>query len=279
MSDFAYWWTAARVLLRGGDPYALHPGSEGWPLPDSFVYPLPALFPVLPISFLPLSWAAAVFTGLSGGILASILLREAPHRLWMFASAPYVMAVKVGQCSPILLAAAFLPALGWLLPWKPQLGIPAFLYRPTRAAALLASASIAASFVLRPGWFAGWRANLSEVELHPAPVLTLAGPLLLLAVLRWRTPEGRLFLAMICLPQVLFFADQLGVQLVARSRRQSALLAAASLVAFGGWYAALRPGDLYVARAAPWVLGLVYLPALAVLLFPRIGERRAATAA
>jgi hypothetical protein len=216
---------------------------------------------------------------LSGGILAAILLREAPHRLWIFASAPYVMAVKVGQCSPILLAAAFVPALGWMLPWKPQLGVPAFLYRPTRTAALLAVASIAASFALRPEWLSGWRANLSEVELHPAPLLTWAGPLLLLSALRWRTREGRLFLAMICVPQLLFFADQLCLQTVARTRRQSALLAAASLAAFAGWYAALRPGDLYVARAAPWVLGLLYLPALAVVLFPRIGERRIASTA
>ena len=89
------------------------------------------------------------------------------------------------------------------------------------------------------------------------------------AVIRWRSPEGRLFLAMICVPQSLFFADQLPLQMVARSRRQSAVLAAASLVAFGAWYFFLRPGDLYVQRAAPWVLALVYLPALGVLLVGR----------
>jgi hypothetical protein len=206
---------------------------------------------------------------LSGGLLAWFLARDGAHRLWMLASAPYVMALKVGQCSPILLAAAFVPALGWLLPWKPQIGVPAFLYRPTRAAALLAAAAIAASFAVLPGWFSGWRANVAELEFHPVPLLTWAGPLLLLAVLRWRTPEGRLFLAMICVPQSLFFADQLPLGMVARSRRSSALLAASSLLAFGGWYVCLRPGDLYVQRAAPWVLGLVYLPALGVLLFER----------
>ena len=50
-SDFAYWWTAARILAHGGDPYALHPGSEGWPLPDPFNYPLPALFTIPEICF------------------------------------------------------------------------------------------------------------------------------------------------------------------------------------------------------------------------------------
>jgi hypothetical protein len=268
-SDFAYWWTAARVLVHGGDPYALHPGSESWPLPDPLFYPLPALFPILPFAWLPLPLAGAVFTALSGGLLAWFLARESAHRLWLFASAPYVLALKVGQCSPILLAAAFVPALGWLLPWKPQVGLPTFLYRPTRTAALLAAATIAASFVVLPGWVAGWRANVAELEFHPMPLLTWAGPILLLSVVRWKWPEGRLFLAMICVPQSLFFADQLPLQMVARTRRQSALLAAASLLAFGGWYLCLRSGDLYVQRAAPWVLGLVYLPALAVLLFGR----------
>jgi hypothetical protein len=74
---------------------------------------------------------------------------------------------------------------------------------------------------------------------------------------------------MSCTPQILFFADQLPLQLVARTRRQSALLAAASLLAFGGWYAFVQSGDLYVLEAAPWVMTLLYLPALAVLLLPR----------
>ncbi|HEV8114270.1 MAG TPA: hypothetical protein VGR31_15975 [Planctomycetota bacterium] len=269
VSDFAYWWTAARVVAHGGDPYALQPGSAGWPLPDPFFYPLPAVFPILPIAWLPLPIAGGIFMGISGGLLAWCLARERAHRLWMFASAPYVLALRVGQCSPVLLAAAFLPWLGWLLPWKPQIGLPAFAFRPTRVAALLAACAVAASFVVLPGWVAGWRGNVALLEFHPIPLLTWAGPLLLLGVLRWRTPEGRLFLAMICVPQELFFADQLPLQLIARTRRQSALLAAASLAAFAGWFALLRSGDLYVLRAAPWVLGLVYLPALGVLLWNR----------
>jgi len=268
-SDFAYWWTAARVLARGGNPYLLQPGSPDWPLPDPLFYPLPALFPVLPFARLPLPIAGGLVLGLSGGVLAHALARQATHRLWIFASAPYVLALRVGQCSPILLAAAFLPWLGWLLPWKPQIGLASFAYRPSARAALLAAVAVGASFLVLPGWVAGWRANLAALELHPLPVLTTGGPILLLALLRWRRPEGRLFLAMICVPQELFFSDQLALQMVARTRRQSALLAAASLAAFGGWFACLREGDLYVVRAAPWVLALLYLPALLVLLLGR----------
>jgi hypothetical protein len=268
-SDFAYWWTAARILVHGGDPYLAHPGSEGWPLPDPFFYPLPALFPVLPLAWLPMPLAGAILMGVSGGVLAWCLSRDGAHRLWLFASAPYVVALKVGQCSPIVLAAAFLPGLGWLLPWKPQIGLPVFAYRPTLRAALLAAAAVGASFLVLPGWVSGWRANVATLEFHPAPILTLAGPLLLLALLRWRRAEGRLFLAMACVPQLLFFADQLPLLLVARTRRHSALLAATSLLAFAGWYSRLEPGDFYVMEAKYWVLGLVYLPALAILLLDR----------
>jgi len=275
--DFAYFWTAARVLLSGGDPYAGRPGVEGWTLADPFFYPLPAAFPILPFCWLPMPIAGALVMGISGGLLAWVLTREGAHRLWMFASAPYVMALKVGQCSPILVAAAFLPALGWLLPWKPQLGLPLFLYRPSARAAILAAAALAASFAWHPGWVGSWLRNVRELESHPAPLLALAGPLLVLAALRWRTPEGRLLLALALTPQLLFFADQLPLQLVARTRRQSAMLAAASLVAFGGWYALLEPGDRYVLDAAPWVMSLLYLPALAVVLWPR--ARAAAPAA
>ena len=273
--DFAYFWTAARSLVAGEDPYLGRPGVGTWPLPDPLFYPLPVVFPVLPFCWLPMPIAGAIVMGISGGLLAWVLLREGAHRLWLFASAPYVMALKVGQCSPILVAAAFLPSLGWLLPWKPQIGLPIFLYRPTRRAAILAAAAVAASFALQPGWFSGWLENVEGLEAHPPPVLALAGPLLVLAALRWRTAEGRLLLAMACTPQILFFADQLPLQLVARTRRQSAILAAASLVAFGCWYALLEPGDPYVIDAAPWVMVLLYLPALGVLLLSR-PERAAA---
>jgi len=267
--DFAYFWTAARCVLAGEDPYLGRPGVEGWALPDPLFYPLPVVFPMLPFAWLPMPIAGALVMGISGGLLAWGLTREGAHRLWMFASAPYVMAIKVGQCSPVLVAAAFLPNLGWLLPWKPQVGLPVFLYRPSVRAALLALAAVAASFALEPGWVSGWLRNVRILEAHPPPLLALAGPLLLLAALRWRRPEGRLLLAMACTPQILFFADQLPLQLVARTRRQSALLAASSLLGFVGWFVLLEPGDLYVMDAAPWVMALLYLPALGVLLVSR----------
>ena len=89
---------------------------------------------------------------------------------------------------------------------------------------------------------------------------------MVLAILRWRRPEGRLLFAMACVPQLLFFADQLPLYLATSNRRDSALVALTALIAFLVWYARLHTGVNYVNEAAPYVLGAVYLPLLILVL-------------
>jgi hypothetical protein len=262
LPDFPYWWTATRLLLAGENPYT----AAAWPYPDPFFYPLPALLPIVPIAWLPMPLAGAVFLGISGGLLAWFVSRESWWRLWIFAGAPYLMALKVGQWSPLLLCVAFAPSLGWLAPAKPQLGLASLLHRPSLRGFLLAAAVTLGSLLVLPGWVSDWRANLARLEFHPAPIALAGGWLLLLGAVRWRTAEGRVFLALACLPQMLFFADQLALGLVARTRKEQLALSAASLAAFAGWFARLERGDLYVVAAAPWVLGGVYAPACVLLL-------------
>jgi hypothetical protein len=112
---------------------------------------------------------------------------------------------------------------------------------------------------------------LHNVESHPAPIATPFGIALILAALRWREKEGRLLLAMACVPQLLFFADQLPVYLVARTRAQMAVLALCGTIAWLAWFVQLKTGDLYVPRAAPYVMIGVYAPALLMVL---LGGRR-----
>lgn len=137
-----------------------------------------------------------------------------------------MLALTIGQWSPLLAAAALAPALGALAAVKPTLGRAMLAYRARWRAALPAAAVLAASLVVLPGWPRGWLANLAHVEGHPAPAFTAAGCALLLALLRWRQPEARLLVVLACGPQLLFFADQLAVGLVARTRREAQRAAA-----------------------------------------------------
>jgi hypothetical protein len=265
-SDFEFWWRAAGVLLDGGDPYLRVENTSGWPLPDRLFYPMPALLVTIPVGRMPLPLAAGVMLGLASGVLAWAISRDGLGRLWLFATPSFVMALKVGQWSPMITVAALVPALGWLAAVKPTLGLGALFYRldwrAFAGAALLAVASIA----ILPAWPREWLANLHHVASHPPPIATPLGVVLILAAWRWRTPEGRLLLAMACVPQLLFFADQLPLYLVARTRTEMAALALCGAIAWLAWFVQLRSGDLYVMRAAPYVMIGVYLPALIVVL-------------
>ena len=74
-------------------------------------------------------------------------------------------------------------------------------------------------------------------------------------------------------PQLLFFADQLAVGLVARTRSELTALVALQLAAWSAWFALVKPTDAYVNFAAPFVLLGVYLPAVVMILRrPNIGS-------
>lgn len=263
--DFLVWWTAARDLLAGGNPYRAVPGTPAWPFEDPLFYPLPAVLATVPVCWLPMPIAGALVMAGSGAALAWCATRDGLHRLWLFASGSYVMALELGQWSPLLLTAAFVPAAGWVATLKPSLGLAVIAYRPTWRGIAAAAGVVLASFLVLPSWALDWRANLSHLH-HAVPVATTLGPLLLLALLRWRRPEARLLLVMACVPQLLFFADQLPLWLVARSRRETAVLSLLSLAALAAWWLAVEAGDRHVVRAAPYVLASIYLPALIFVL-------------
>jgi hypothetical protein len=270
-SDFEFWWRAARVLVEGGDPYLRVENTGGWPLPDRLFYPMPALLVTIPVAWMPLPLASGVILGLGSGVLAWALSRDGLGRLWLFATPSFVMALKVGQWSPVLTVAALVPALGWLAAVKPTLGLGALFYRLDWRAFAGAGLFAVASVAILPAWPREWLANLHHVASHPPPIATPLGVALILAAVRWRTPEGRLLLAMACVPQLLFFADQLPVYLVARTRAQTAALAFCGTIAWLAWFVQLKTGDLYVPKAAPYVMIGVYAPALLMVL---LGGRR-----
>jgi hypothetical protein len=124
------------------------------------------------------------------------------------------------------------------------------------------------SLIALPRWPIEWLHAIRSLPGHPAPILVLRGLglVLLLAALRWRSPEGRLLLVSACVPQLLLFADQLPLLLVARTRGELVAITACSQVGFVVWFLLLKDGELYVLKAAPYVLLSVFLPALITVL-------------
>jgi hypothetical protein len=272
-TDFEFWWRATRIWLAGADPYAARPYTPGWPLPDRLFYPGPALVLTTPVAGLSFTAAFVAWGALSGGLLAWALGRAGRDRFLVFTSAPFLLALRVGQWSPLLTAAALTPTLGLLLAAKPTLGAALFAYRPTRRGLWTGTALVALSLVVLPQWPRAWLENVRFVVAHPAPIATPIGAVCLLALARWRQPEARLLIAYACVPQLLMFADQLPLSLVARGHRELFGLTLAGWVGVALWFGqagAFTPDD--IAAAAPYAAASTYLPALLVVLRrPNVG--------
>jgi hypothetical protein len=272
-TDFEFWYRATRALVQGRDPYAFRPFTPPlWPLRDRLFYPMPALLLTLPVVWLPLRAAGAVFIGAACAVLAYIFSAPRPDgtpdgRIYLLFGLPLVWTMQLGQWSPWLCVAAVVPWLGFLAAAKPTLGLAVLGYGLDRRAILGAAALAVVSLAVAPRWPAGWLDNLRSVKGHPSPVMTFGGPLLLLSALRWRTPEGRLLLGMACVPQLLEFADQLPLGLAARTRNEGRALLACGSVAVLAWGAFAQPTWAEQIRAArPYVMLGMYLPTLIVVL-------------
>jgi len=267
--DFLYPWTGIRLFLDGVDPYAAMRRSGPPPYDEALFYPFTALFALAPLARLPLSLASAIFFGLSSGLLAYCVTRDGLWRVHVFMSAPFVVSAALVQFGPLLMASAFIPALGLVLTLKPNLGLPIFLFRPSWRAVGGSALFVALTLVVYPRWPLEWLNSIrhdARVGAHAIPVLEVGGALLVLAALRWRTRAGRLLLVMSLVPQQLFFYDQLPLWLIPRTRQQSIALTATSQLALVLYYLLRTPGELVVRSAYPYVIALLYLPALIILL-------------
>ena len=115
-----------------------------------------------------------------------------------------------------------------------------------------------------------WRAAVAGSPNYLAPVQRPGGFLLLLGLLRWRAPEGRLLGVLALVPHTTALHDMLAPLLAARTGRELAVL-----VGLGYLFAALAytftphgPNVVPEMLAAQWpvALSLVYIPALVLVL-------------
>ena len=270
VSDFDNLHIATRGLLAGKDPYAAVVASGiGYPL----FYPLPACLLVLPVAWLPLPLARVGWAALSAGVFTLAAQRYGRGLPVALLSAPFLNAIVLGQWSPLLPAAVAFPLLGCVWAAKPSLGAALFVSFPSRRALGSALAIVVLSLMILPGWPRSWLAAL-QASNHKLPILQPGGFLLGLALLRWRTREARLLLALACIPQTIGFYEVLPLFLIPRRRREAYLLAVLSYAA--AFISALLfpwpPGAaIEIVRAHRWpvLLALVYLPTLVLVLAQR----------
>jgi hypothetical protein len=227
-----------RALAAGLPPYATCPAlsSAGASMPSN---PLTTGLLVAPLALLPGPAAAGIFVGLSTTALAWGVLRTGePWRLLVLAAWPFWACVQTANWSILLLAAVYVPWLAVVGAAKPHVGAPMLATHALRrpwATLLPVAALVALSLALRPTWPWEWLSSVRGYTGGPALLALPLGPLLALAVLRWRRWEGQYLLVAAAVPTRLWY-DPL-------------ILAAV----FGSW----RPLALWV--ACSWVAGLASL--------------------
>ncbi len=269
VSDMEQVLRAAQYLWQGLDPYAYtRYGAHG------LLYPLTAVLIALPVTFLPL--ASTIVMGMGW----TVYLRAVPKLAWFgLASACGWMVVQYGQWSPLLTGAALVPPMGFLLALKPTIGGALFLAYPSwRALAGIAILG-ATSLAIDPFWPSKWWHAVSAAPHLQAPVQFWGGPLLLLSLVAWRTPEGRLLAALSCVPQTMLLYDALPLFLIPKTRHEAVYLVCASwaVFVFTGplslwlypdlfqWYKFHQfTAQTYVSGTL--TVGLLYLPCLGMVL-------------
>jgi hypothetical protein len=264
-------WVAARALVGGESPYALPRVVDGFTFQSGYLNPLPAALAVAPLAGLPFRLATVLFNGIGMGVLAFGLSRTGWHRLPILMSFPALYSLIVGQWSSYVTAAALIPGLAWAAVCKPNIGLAALAYRPSPRFAWVAVFTLAVAFVVRPVWVGEWLGTLRTVlpGSKVAPITVPGGILLLAALTRWRRSDGRLLLAMSCIPHTVLFYDELILGLLAETRKQALVFA---LWSYGAVIVAAlivpRPvGDIgYYRILSLIIVWAYYLPALVVVL-------------
>ncbi|PYX90496.1 MAG: hypothetical protein DMG68_01720 [Acidobacteria bacterium] len=250
-ADFQWTIRAAQYFLRHANPYDT-------PLEQ---YPMTAALFAIPFVRLMPEIAASLFFGISSGLLALGLTREGYSRLLIFLAYPYWAAILTVQWAPLIAASAFFP---WLLPAtlaKPQVGLPVAVTHLSRRGLIVCTVCVLATLLWMPSWPFLWWKQVGNYQ-HFYPLLVLPGPLLALALLRYRERDAWLLFIASLMPQRWFF-DAFTLWLIPRSRRQILFTAMLSWGA-GIWRWYHMPTSF--TQVGRWTVVFLYLPMLLVVL-------------
>jgi hypothetical protein len=263
ISDWDPTWVATTALLRGESPYA---AIQVPPWPNWLLYPLPALLVTVPFTYIPLPLARGIFAAIGTAAFTYVITRRHRWTLYFLISGAMLWSWVVVQWQPLLIAAVLTPSLSWLLAVKPTLGFALWTAWPNRKAVIGGLLFVGISLLVRPGWVQEWLASVARTP-HEAHLLRPGGFLLLLGMLRWRRPEGRLLAALCLVPQTTALYETLPLALLCRNRPQAAGFAGLTMLAHL-LYLLGPQGPWPVGAEYQWwvLLALVYLPAIVLVL-------------
>ena len=250
-ADFTWAIRAAEYLVRGQSPYDT-------PLEQ---YPLTAAVFGVPFIALRPELAGALFYGISSALMAFGLSRHGFHRLLVFLAYPYWAGILTAQWSPLILASAFFPLLLPATMAKPQIGLPVALTHLSWRGVIACAVVLIATLILVPNWPLLWVHQMGYYE-HFVPLLVLPGPLIALALWRYRDRDAHLLVLTALMPQRWFF-DTLILWLIPKSRREILATVACSWGA-GIWRWYYFPHSY--AQVGRWAVICMYLPMLATVL-------------
>lgn len=249
--DFIWAIHLAQQRLAGRNPY-----DEPLQL-----YPFTAALFGFPFVRVAPEVGAGAFYGLSSALLAFGLTRDGYHRLLVFLAYPYWIGMLFVQWTPLIAASAFFPLLLPATMAKPQIGIPIFVSRFSLRGFCACVFVAAASLVALPRWPMLWMGEFRNYP-HFYPILVIPGPILLLALLRYRDRDAVLLLVSACMPQRWFY-DTFTLWLIPKTRREILIAVMLSWpCAIWRWYHVPHTAT----EVGRWTVVFVYLPMLAILL-------------
>lgn len=233
-----------------------NPYDETWQ-----IYPLTAGFFGLPFIHVGRELAAGIFYGISSGLLAFGLTRYGYHRLLILLAYPYWIGMLYVQWSPLITASAFFPLLLPAAMAKPQVGIPVFLSRISKPGFWACAVFGVVTLIAMPRWPMLWLGEIGKYQ-HFLALLVIPGPLILLALLRYRDRDSILLLATACMPQRWFF-DTFILWLIPKSRLE--ILATVVLSWCAGIWRWYHPPHSMI-QVGRWIVVFTYLPMLVIIL-------------
>src|SRR5688572_1514170 len=276
-SDFSQVRFGAQALLNGSNPYVLAGPDRVFDNPRSVLYPATAFVAAIPFTFVSDHAASVIFVAISAFLLAYGATAGSWHLLPIFPSIGFFSSLQFAQWSTLTTAAEFLPWIALIGAVKPQSMFPIVVSSERWKPAIFAVAGglvlLAISLLLFLSCPREWLAAIEGNRDLVPPLFRLGGPVILLALLKWRRADAWLVVLLACMPQTWAWYNTLILLTIARTYREACVL---SLVSSLGHLLTLYFLQNSLPESYPvWggaMVAFAYLPAtIAILRRPNVG--------